>query len=106
MKTTTASKLRSDLASYLQQTEPVVVTQHGRMTAVLVPIKSEDDVERLVLANNTELMKLLDDASRRVKKTGGIPHDEFWKRIDAKYKKTSNSGRPKKVRKSTVSEKR
>ena len=39
------------------------------------------------MANNAELMKLLDDASCRVKKTGGIPHDEFWKQIDAKYEK-------------------
>ena len=97
MKTTTASKLRSELASYLQQTQPVVVTQNGRMTAVLVPIKSKDDVERFVMANNAELMKLLDDASRRVKKSGGIPHDEFWKRIDAKYEKKSNGRHKRKV---------
>ncbi|HLQ44657.1 MAG TPA: type II toxin-antitoxin system prevent-host-death family antitoxin [Planctomycetaceae bacterium] len=90
MRTTTASKLRSELGSYLQQTEPVMVTQNGRMKAVLVPVESEDEAERWVMANNAELMKLLDAASRRVKKTGGIPSEEFWKRIDAKYEKKAN----------------
>ena len=90
MKTTTASKLRAELASYLKQSEPVVVTQNGRIRSVLVPVESEEEAERWVMANNAELIQLLDDASRRVKKTGGIPRDEFWKRIDAKYAKKSN----------------
>lgn len=48
--------------------------------------------ERGAMANNAELFQLLDAASQRVKETGGIPHDEFWKRIDAKSEKKS-SGR-------------
>ncbi|MFM9964186.1 MAG: type II toxin-antitoxin system prevent-host-death family antitoxin [Planctomycetaceae bacterium] len=106
MKTTTATKLRAELRSYLATTEPVGVTQNGRITAVLVPVTTEDEAERWMMANNEELFHLLDAASQRVRETGGIPHDEFWKRIDAKYGKKSNGGRVKKARKSTVSEKR
>ncbi len=90
MKTTTATKLRAELASYLAKTEPVVVTQHGRMKAILVPVSSEADAERWGMANNAELFRLLDAASQRVQKTGGIPQEEFWKRIDAKYAKKPN----------------
>ncbi|MFM9962794.1 MAG: hypothetical protein ACKV2Q_16410 [Planctomycetaceae bacterium] len=53
-------------------------------------MSSTDESEPLVMDNNEEFMKLLADASRQVEKTGGIPHDEFWRRNDAKYSKKSN----------------
>jgi prevent-host-death family protein len=90
MKTTTATKLRAELASYLATAEPVCVTQKGRMKAILVPVTSADEAERWLMANNADLFRLLDAASQRVQKTGGIPHDEFWRRIDAKYAKKPN----------------
>ncbi|MBC7816082.1 MAG: type II toxin-antitoxin system prevent-host-death family antitoxin [Planctomycetaceae bacterium] len=90
MRTATATKLRAELTTYLEHTEPVAVTQNGQIKAILVPIASKDEAERWVMANNTELFQLLDAASQRVKESGGIPHDEFWKRIDAKYAKKSN----------------
>ena len=55
------------------------------------PSKDDDDDDfRQRMANSEQLMKLLDEASRNVDETGGIPNDEFWKRIDAKYEKKSN----------------
>lgn len=81
MKTATASALRSRLSNYLEQNEPVIVTRNGRPKAVLLPVREEADVERLLMANNAELMELLDAADRRISATGGIPHDEFWRRV-------------------------
>ena len=97
MKTTTATKLRAELASYLSKSEPVCVTQNGKMKAVLVPVSSEADAERWAMANNEELFQLLDRASERVKKTGGIPRDDFWNQVDAKYQKKPNGSRKKKA---------
>jgi prevent-host-death family protein len=82
MKTVTLSALRSHLGDYLNQSEPVVVTQNGRPKAVLTPVKNSDDLERLLMATNTELMKMLTEADQRISTTGGIPHDEFWARQD------------------------
>ena len=90
MKTATASALRSRLGSYLNQTEPVVVTQQGRPKAVLLPVQSQDDVDRLLLANNRELMKLLDEADRRITRSGGIAHDEFWAQVTRAPTETSH----------------
>jgi nickel-dependent lactate racemase len=39
---------------------------------------------RLLMANSAELMKLLDEADRRISKTGGTPHDEFWAQVNGK----------------------
>ena len=50
----------------------------------------DDDDFRRRMANSKQLMKLLDNASQNLSETGGILHEEFWKRIDAKYEKKSN----------------
>jgi hypothetical protein len=38
-------------------------------------------MERLLLANNVEFMKLLSDADRRISETGGLSHREFWAQV-------------------------
>jgi len=86
MKTATATALRSRLSDYLNQSEPVVVTQNGHPKAVLMPVEDEDDVERLLMANNVELMRMLDEADQRISRTGGIPHEEFWARMGRETK--------------------
>lgn len=48
----------------------------------IVYVEDEDDLERLLMANNAELMTLLDEADRRISATGGIPHEEFWTRVE------------------------
>lgn len=81
MKTATVSAFRLHLSDYLNQSEPVVVTQSGQPKALLLPVTSEDDLERLLMANSSELSQLLEEADRRISRTGGIPHDEFWMRV-------------------------
>ena len=81
MKTASVSALRARLSDYLKLTEPVLVTQQGRPKAVLWPVESEGDMERLLLANNAEFMKLLDEADRRISETGGLSHQEFWAQV-------------------------
>jgi prevent-host-death family protein len=93
MKTASISALRTRLSDYLNLTEPVVVTQKGRAKAVLWPVESEDDLERLLLASNAEFMKLLDEADRRISETGGIPHDQFWEQIKQKARSTTGRSR-------------
>ena len=72
---------------------------HSRMPVMMKRSddKDEDDDFRRRMANSERLMKLLNEASQRISETGGIPHDEFWKRIDAKYAKKSNGQRKRKT---------
>ncbi len=90
MKTATSTTVRAQFSSYLNQSEPTVVTQNGHFKAVLVPVQTAEDVERLLMADNKRLMEILAESDRQIDESGGIPHDEFWKRIDAKYAKKSN----------------
>jgi len=62
------------------------VTHNGHPKAVLVPVADGDDLERLLMANHTEFMKMLDEADQRISMTGGIPHDQFWARVERETK--------------------
>jgi hypothetical protein len=61
--------------------------------------EDDDDEFRRRMANSEQLMKLLDEASQNIPKTGGIPHDEFWAMIDRKYGSKPNSQRFKQTKK-------
>lgn len=61
--------------------------------------EAKEEQFRRRMANSKQLMNLLDGASRQIDETGGIPHDEFWKQIDAKYEKKTNGRQQRKMRK-------
>lgn len=41
----------------------------------------------------SELRAILDAAESRIREVGGIPHDEFWRLVDAEYNVAPNSSR-------------
>ena len=45
--------------------------------------QSEDEVERLKLAQSEQLKSILDDAEARIRATGGIRHEDLWSKLDA-----------------------
>jgi len=66
-----------------------VVTKNGRPAAVLVAVSDEEELERLVLAHTPRLVALLDAAHDRIKKSGGVNHEDFWKAAGKKNRRTS-----------------
>ncbi len=83
MKIAPVADIKAHLSSYLDQVEngPVIITKNGRPVAALVAVTGEDELERLVLAHTPRLRQLLDAAAERIKRGGGIPHDEFWQQV-------------------------
>jgi len=54
-----------------------------------------NDLTNLLIANNPRFRQLVQAAEKRLDETGGIPHDEFWKRVEANYQ--TDPAKPKKV---------
>lgn len=81
MKIVPATEVRDHFSNYLDECKegPVIVTQKDRPVAVLVSVPEEDELERLVLAHTPRFRRLLDAAERRIRRTGGIKHKDFWK---------------------------
>jgi hypothetical protein len=47
----------------------------------LLSVADDDELERLVLAHSPKFQALLDKSKRQIAKTGGIPHDAFWREV-------------------------
>ena len=77
--------VKTRFSAYVEKTRqgPVVVTKNGRAVAVILNVKDDDDLERILLANSPKLRKILDAAEQRIRATGGIPHEDIWKTIEA-----------------------
>ena len=50
----------------------------------LQPAPDKDEIERIRLANSEKLKSILDEAEARIRATGGIKHEDFWRQLDAK----------------------
>ncbi len=88
MKIAPVADVKARFSRYLEQSEegPIIVTKNGRPVAVLVSVTDEEELERLVLAHTPRFRRLLDAAERRIGRTGGITHKEFWAGVRASAK--------------------
>ena len=99
MKVATEDEVAADFAAYVKAAKkgPVVVTDKGKPVAVLLRSESEDDLERLLMGHSRKLQSILEAARRRFRQGRGIPHETFWKEVEAenagKSKKRSRTGR-------------
>lgn len=85
MKVATQDEVAADFAVYVKASKdgPVVVTRKGKPVAVLLSPGSEDDLERLLMGHSPKLQSILEAARKRFRQGHGIPHDSFWKEVEA-----------------------
>src|SRR5262245_12130170 len=99
VKVASQSEAAADVAKYVKATKkgPVVVTNKGKPVAVLLRSESEDDVERLLMGHSPKLQAILQAARKRFRQGRGIPHESFWKELEAenatKSSKRSRTGK-------------
>jgi prevent-host-death family protein len=89
MKIAPLADVKARLSAYLVKCEtdgPVVITRNGKVAAILLAPKDEEDLERLVLAHSRRFQTLLEKSRRSIKAGKGIPHKEFWKTVAQRHK--------------------
>ena len=79
------AEVKAKFSAYIEacKTSPIVVTKNGKPAAVLVSVSDPDDLDSILLACSPRFQRLLERSNRQIDKTGGIPHDEFWERVEA-----------------------
>jgi len=89
MRIAPLADVKAKFSSYLKATEkgPVLVTRNGKPVAVLLAVASDEEAERVVLANSTLFQAILEKARQQVREGKGVPHDEFWAQVEAHAKK-------------------
>src|SRR5881227_996520 len=89
MKIASVADVKARLSAFLKESErgPVIVTRNGKAVAVLLAVADDDELERLVLAHSPKLQAILAKSNRQIDETGGIPHDIFWREVEAENRK-------------------
>ena len=94
MKIASIADVKARLSSYLKASAsgPIVVTRNGKAVAVLLGVRDDEELERLILANSPKLRAILDAADRRIDEGAGIGHDEIWKRVESSKRSREVNG--------------
>ncbi len=100
MKIASVANVKARLSAYLKESHdgPVIVTRNGKAVAVLLAVTDEDELERLVLAHSPKFQALLDKSRRQIEETGGIPHDVFWREVEAESRAGAGKGKQRRRR--------
>ena len=83
------------LKHYLKESQegPVIVTRNGKAVAVLLAVTDDDELERLVLAHSPKFRAILEKSRRQIEETGGIPHEVFWREVEAESREDVRKGK-------------
>lgn len=88
MRIASVADVKARFSGYIKASEegPVVVTKNGKPVALLLSVKDEEEIERLLLAYSPKFKNILHVAERQVREGKGIKHDDFWREMETGYK--------------------
>ena|ERR1051325_837142 len=97
MKTATAAKIAAQFDDYLDasQEQPVLITRNGKAVAVIMAVADKADAERLAVRRSRTLRSIFQEAHEQLEQGRGVPHDEFWQRVEQSRAKASKARRSK-----------
>jgi prevent-host-death family protein len=100
MKIASVAEVKARLSSYLKASAagPIVVTRNGHAVAVLLGVRDDEEVERIILAHSRKLRAILDAADRRIDQGAGIGHDQFWTQVESSARARESNGSQKRRR--------
>ena len=90
MKIASVADVKAKFSGFLKASEqgPVIVTKNGKPVAMLLSIKDEDEIERMILAYSPKFQKILEVAEQQIREGKGIKHDNFWQEVESEMPKT------------------
>ena len=84
MRIASIAEVKAKFSGYLKASEdgPIVVTKNGKPVAVLLSVKDEDEIERILLAYSPKFQSLLQIAENEIRDGKGLSHEDFWREIE------------------------
>jgi PHD/YefM family antitoxin component YafN of YafNO toxin-antitoxin module len=76
--------------------EPLVVTRDGTPVAVLLPVEGAD-IETVSLSLDPAFNAMLERSRASIRRHGGIPIEEMWRRLGLDEEQTASEEQPAKV---------
>jgi len=78
--------VKAHLSAYVDQARaegPIVITRHGKVAAVRLAPRDDDDLESLLLTHSPRFQELLEKAREGIRAGGGLTEEELWKALEA-----------------------
>jgi prevent-host-death family protein len=94
MKKASVADMKARFSAYIRQSEkgPVVITRKGRPVGVLLGVKDEDEIERLILGYTPRLRPIVEAWEERIREGKGSLADP-WTKTEAKPSRSSRPAR-------------
>ena len=85
MKIASVADVKARFSGYIKASEegPVVVTKNGKPVAILLSVKDEAEIERMVLAYSPKFQGILQAAEQQIREGRGVKHEDFWREMGA-----------------------
>ena len=85
MKIASVADVKARFSGYIKASEegPVVVTKNGKPVAILLSVKDEAEIERMVLAYSPKFQGILQTAEQQIREGQAIKHEDFWREMGA-----------------------
>ena len=84
MKIASVAEVKSRFSAFLKASEggPVVVTRNGRPVAVIVGVRDEEEIERLLMAYSPHLRAILERSRQQFREGQWLGEEEFWSQME------------------------
>lgn len=84
MKIAPVVEIKAKFSAYLEESKdgPIVVTKNGKPVAVLIAVKDDAELERLILGYSPKFQAILERGKEEINAGDGIDHEEFWHEIE------------------------
>jgi prevent-host-death family protein len=96
MKRASVAEVKSQFSALLRDAEagPVVVMRNRRPIAVILGVKDEDEIERLLMAYSPQLRAILEKSRQQFRDGQWLSEEQFW----AQFEQPEPVGGPEKRR--------
>jgi len=100
MKVAPIADIKAKLSEYIEESHngAVIITKNGRPTAAIVPIESDDDLERIVLSRSKLFSKIIKSSEKKIRTGTKVAHDKFWDDTLNPSKSKKETKKPRKKR--------
>ncbi|MEW5828393.1 MAG: type II toxin-antitoxin system Phd/YefM family antitoxin [Chloroflexota bacterium] len=86
MKIAPLAEVKANLSAFVEEAiegQTIVITRNGKAAAVIIAPMDDDDLEQLVLYRSPKFQEMLNRSRQSIAEGKGIPHDEFWAKVEA-----------------------
>jgi antitoxin YefM len=85
MKIASLAEVKARLSEFVkfceEEKELVIITKHGRPSAMLVAIEEDEALERQMLSRSPRFRRMVAEAMEEYQAGKTIPADQFWEEV-------------------------